>query len=179
MSFIDRLRAAIDETEAWARAASQTYRYADEGSKVPEGGVHWQWVIGEDWEPVTPDPVTMELLEGADGSWAANLATVEQWPSTMRIDDERTRTSLMPRTYANSIEEMDPAAAGHIIRHDPAAVLRRCAADRSLLVECERILALTDSSLDYSHEERQMAEFVVERLADAYDITPAGDTLST
>lgn len=129
----DKIRAAIDETEAWARAASQTYEYADEGSTAPEGGVHWCWVTGEDWDPVTPDPVTMQFLEGPDGSWAANLATVEEWPSTLRIDEERTRTTMMRRVYANSVEEMNPAAAGHIVRHDPAAVLRRCAADRKIL----------------------------------------------
>jgi hypothetical protein len=164
---VTRLRKAIDETEAWARAASQTYEYADEGSKVPDGGVHWRWVIGENWDEVTPDPMTMQFLEGPDGSWSANLATVEEWPSTSRIDEERTRTTMMRRVYANAIEEMDPAAAGHIIRHDPAAALRRCAADRKIL---DWIVEVEQYSLDHTLWNAPEVEVPLAALAEAYGV---------
>jgi hypothetical protein len=163
---VARLTAALDETEAWARAASQTYEYADEGSKVPEGGVHWRWVVGENWDEVTPDPMTTQFLEGPDGSWSANLATVEEWPSTSRIDEERTRTTMMRRVYANAIDEMDPAAAGHIVRHDPASVLRMVAAHRKLLdwlVMCE------DKALDNNWWSLDV-NAAIEALAEAYGV---------
>jgi hypothetical protein len=132
------LRAQLDEDERWAMAASQTYRYADEGSVAPAGGVHWRWVAGENWDTVRPDPAVMEFVEGQDGSWVANLATVEEWPSTMRIDAENSRTRMMPRVYANGIVEMDASAAGHIIRHDPARVLAEVDAKRRILARHEQ-----------------------------------------
>jgi hypothetical protein len=127
------LHTQIDSDEQWARAASEPYRHADEGSAAPESGVHWVWVTGENWDPVTPDPVTMEFIEGPDGSWVSNLATVEQWPVTHDLGGGKSRVWMAPRTYADSIGEMDPAAAGHIVRHDPAAVLRRVESDRLIL----------------------------------------------
>lgn len=114
-----KIRAQIDLDEQWALAASSSK------GGVELTGVHWQWVTGENWDPVRPDPVTMEFLEGPDGSWAANLATVEEW----HVTHER----MTVRTYADSINEMDPAAAGHIIRHDPARVLRQVKAHRAIL----------------------------------------------
>ena len=129
------LRARFDDDERWALAASRPYRFADEGSTAPTGGVHWRWVTGENWDTVHPDPAVMEFVEGPDGSWSANLATVEKWPSTLRIDAENSRTRMMPRAYANSIEEIDSAAGGHIIRHDPARVLAEVDAKRRILDE--------------------------------------------
>jgi hypothetical protein len=127
------VRACLDEDERVARAASRPYRHADDGATAPPTGVHWEWVTGEDWTPVQPDPTLMEFVEGTDGSWSANLATVEKWPSSIRIDDERIYTTMMPFTYANSIEEMDPAGAAHIARHDPARMLAEVAAKRRLI----------------------------------------------
>lgn len=56
------LRAQLDEDEAWARAASAPYPYADGNPPVPLGGVHWEWVAAlpyaadrpgyrEEWRP--------------------------------------------------------------------------------------------------------------------------------
>lgn len=126
---LQKLEAAMALDEQWALACNLPYQYADEGATAPATGVHWRWVTGENWDTTIPDPVTMECVEGEDGSCAANLATVEEWPSGTRYGSSR----MMPRTYAGTIEEMDPAAAGHIIRNDPARVLRRVARDRKLL----------------------------------------------
>lgn len=94
--------------------------------------MHWRWVAGENWETVRPDPVVDEFVAPAgEPCW---LATVEEWPSTSRLDDGTVIvTRMMPTTYANEIVEMDAAAALHVALHDPAAVLRQVAAHRAIL----------------------------------------------
>ncbi len=130
---VERLRAELDRHEAWARAASRPYPYADEGSKAPEGGVHWRWVAGENWETTDPDPAVDEFVGGEPGA-PVNLATVEEWPSTSRDSDGTVlRAWSMPLTYANEVVEMDAAAAGLIQRYDPAHVLRTIQAHRRIL----------------------------------------------
>lgn len=116
------LRQQLDDDERWALAANQPYPYAKPPAVAPAGGVHWRWVAGEDWHTVTPDPVVDEFV--AEPGYPCNLATVEEWPSGHHC---------VPRTYANDIIEMDSAAAGHIIRHDPARVLREVEAKRIML----------------------------------------------
>lgn len=121
LSLADRLLVKLDEYEAWARAASRPYPYTDdEGATVPEGGVHWQWGVGENWDPVTPDPA---LDEQVDDGGRTVLITVETWPSHGRP---------MPMCYGY-VEGMDAAAAGLIQRHDPASVLRTVAAHRTMI----------------------------------------------
>lgn len=129
---VDRLRSALAEHEAWARAASRPYRYADEGATVPDGGVHWRWVAGDDWDTTNPDPAVEEWVGGEPGQ-PVNLATVEEWPSTWQHDGEVIRVRSVPLTYANEIVEMDPAAAGLIQRYDPARVLRTIQAHREII----------------------------------------------
>lgn len=125
------LVAQLDADEQWALAASKPYPYAEGNPQIPAGGVHWTWVVGENWEPVTPDPVENEIVE-RDGDWNCNLATVEQWEwkSYGRAIEPG---CMMRNTYASSIEEMDSAAAGHIVRHDPARVLAEVAAKRRII----------------------------------------------
>lgn len=115
-------RARLDEDEQWALAASKPYRFADGDPQVPLSGVHWEWVVGENWEPADIDPMLSEDV--AEPGRICNLATVERWQS------ERW---MMRNTYADSIVEMDSAAAGHIVRHDPARTLRRVASGRALI----------------------------------------------
>lgn len=119
---IEKLAAALDETEMWARAASQAYPYATDKT-IPADGVSWEWAAGEDWEPVTPDPMTNEFV--APAGYNCWLVTKETWPT----DSGR----MMPRAYTHTVVEMDAAAAGHIIRHDPKHVLRQVAAHRKIL----------------------------------------------
>jgi hypothetical protein len=123
------LREQVDEDERWARAASQAYPYTAGEARVPPDGVHWRWVTGDVWETAIPDPVVNEFV--AEHGYSCWLVTVEEWPSG-------TTGRPMPRSYANSIVEMDSAAAGHIIRHDPARVLAEVAAKRRILDEYER-----------------------------------------
>ncbi len=133
MILIEFLTERLNEDEQWALAASAPYRYAVGNPPVPEGGVHWTWVVGENWTPVTPDPVTDEFIEN-DGEWSCNLATVEEWQSGVG-------NWMMRRSYAGTIQEMDPSAAGHIARHDPARALRQVEAGRRVVEayesECE------------------------------------------
>jgi hypothetical protein len=122
-AMITWLRQQLDEDGAWARAASRAYPYADEGSAPPPDGAHWRWGAGENWEPVTIDPAASEFV--AEPGYSCSLVTVEEWPTTMRLDDGTSvHTRMMPLSYAENIVEMDAAAGGHIVRHDPARVLR-------------------------------------------------------
>lgn len=163
---IARLRAAIAEDEQWALACNRPYEHADKGAAAPATGVHWRWVTGENWDTVQPDPVTMDFVEGPDGSWRANLATVEEWPSTTRLHGDNVHSTLMPRTYSSGIEEMDPSAAGHIIRHDPARVLRRVRWHRELLA----LLVATSESETASN--RVFANAALALLARSYGLEP-------
>lgn len=130
LDIVEFVRARLDEREAWARAASHPYRYAIGDPAPPVEGVHWQWVAGGDWEPVTPDPVVDEFVgEQVDSN--VNLATVERWPTKIFRE--------MRKTYAGSIQEMDPSAAGHILANDPASVLRDIAAKRAVVDLCEKL----------------------------------------
>jgi hypothetical protein len=122
---VEFLRARLDEDEQWALAASKPYRHAKGTPEVPAGGVHWTWVVGDNWEPITPDPVVDEFVS-RDEEWSCNLATVEEWPS-------ENDGHMMPTTYAGAIEEMDAVAARHIARHDPARVLREVEAKRRVV----------------------------------------------
>jgi hypothetical protein len=127
------LRARLDEDEQWARAASQVYAYS-EGAVPPESGVHWTWVNGDWHQPVVPDPVVDEFLGGREG-WSVNLATVERWPSRISAHSD---PRMMRRAYAGTIEEMDPSAAGHIVRWDPARVLAEIDAKRRVVENQQR-----------------------------------------
>jgi hypothetical protein len=140
-----RMQMAMDEQ--WARAASQAYPHATDKT-VPETGVHWTWVAGENWEPVTPDPVVDEFV--AEPGHSCNLATVEQWPTAGWGGDDA--GIPMPQTYASSIAEMDASAAGHIVRWVPARVLTLITAMRQVVE-------------DYSWEARETA--IIQALAEA------------
>lgn len=121
------LRAQLDDDEMWARGANRAYEYAKPPAVPPDSGVHWQWVIGEDWEPVAIDPALNEFV--AEPGDSCNLVTVEEWPANWHRP--------MPHAYANSIVEMDSTAAGHIARWDPARVLAEVEAKRRILHEHE------------------------------------------
>lgn len=132
---IAQIHVAIEEDEQWALACNRPYRHADEGAVAPTTGVHWRWAIGDNWDTVTPDPVECEYLEDSDGFITpARLATVEEWPTTLSWQHAPAGvdTRLMPRLYVDA-EEVDSAVAGHIIRHDPAAVLAKLGGDREIL----------------------------------------------
>lgn len=141
------VEARVAEDEAWAWAASSPYEHADEGAKPPPGGAHWAWGVGDDWTPVEPDPVVAEFVGGPD-EYSCTLVTVEGWPTTYQIPGHEPYTRTARRSYG-TVEEMDSSAGGHILRHDPAATLRRVQADRKLLELVRRM------------EHRQTEEFPV------------------
>src|ERR1700752_4113419 len=75
---IDWLRQQIDVDELWALAASAT-REGDDSTTQP-GGLHWTWGVGDNWDPVDPDPLE-PYIGGHDGRWSRPvvLRSVEEW----------------------------------------------------------------------------------------------------
>jgi hypothetical protein len=118
------LHARYDEVEAWAKAASAPYPYANEGATTPPGGVHWEWVTGDRWEPVALDPAVDEFVADGAPVW---LASRETWASGSQPQWQLRATASEP------IQEMRTGHAGHIARHDPARVLRDVEAKRRIL----------------------------------------------
>lgn len=134
ITLVDFLEARLAEDEAWALAASAPYEHAVEGSTVPPGGVHWTWVNGEDWSPLTADPAVDDKIGGRDlYGCDVNLASVERWPLRRAQPEIGQLPRTFPRAVAYSMVEVDSAAAGHIVRHDPARVLREVEAKRKAI----------------------------------------------
>ena len=121
------VRAEIDADEAWARACSDR---VGEGGPDFAAGAHWAWVTGLDQKTV-PVPA-MPRTDGAESveefGTLVWLATAETWTVTEDGDEMDVRGG-----YADGIHDLDGAAGGHIIRHDPARVLAGVAAKRALL----------------------------------------------
>ncbi len=115
----------LTEDELWAKAASAP-KYPEDGQQTVPGGVHWTWAVGDNWDPVDPDPLE-PYMGGYDGQWSQSvtLRTVEEWPS-------RSGSWSLPIALAES-EELRTADGAHIVRHDPARVLREVAAKRTVL----------------------------------------------
>lgn len=136
-NLLEFIEARLAEDEAWALAASAPYKYAAEGATVPPGGVHWTWVVGENWTPVEVDPAVDDTVGGPEHyGCPVNLASVETWRN--EGSDHGWRVHTMPRTVANEMVEVDSSAAGHIVRHDPARVLREVTARRRTLARHHR-----------------------------------------
>lgn len=117
------LTACLDEDELWATEASRR----DDGP-VHEGGVHWQWVEPETSAPVVPDPSRDELLTDDAGNFQFGLWSVEEFPTKF--------VGPLPSFAIPSAEEVPASVAGHIIRHDPARVLREIDAKRRIIAQC-------------------------------------------
>lgn len=119
------IEARLAEDELWAKAASAG-REPEDGT-VP-GGVHWTWAVGDQWQPVEPDPLE-PYMGGHGGEWSQPvvLRTVEEWQLDWGGPD-----NTLPLKVAES-EELRTADGAHIARHDPARVLREVEAKRRLL----------------------------------------------
>jgi hypothetical protein len=125
VDFADFVEARVAEDEALARAASTPYEYADDGAAAREAGVHWTWATGPSWTPTLVDPALDEHVGGeANYGHSVQLVTVEQWPS---------HRQSMPQYAATDIMEFRSTWAAHIVRHDPARVLRHAGAARAVL----------------------------------------------
>jgi hypothetical protein len=121
---ITRLRAAIDEDEKWAVAASTGWH------GVTATGEHWQWACGECDTPVPVEPLYGSLRCPACGNSRADLRSKEQY-ATDSVGD-------LPHMPMGGGEEVEPTVAGHIVRHDPARVLAMVAAHREVLEQHRR-----------------------------------------
>lgn len=120
------LEQRLTEDELWAKAASAPASYRADERPVPPAGTHWTWAVGENWTPYRVDPLEEYVGEGA-GEYSSSLVTVEQWPW---------RSGPAGRTSPNKVlatEEVASGVGGHIVRHDPARVLRDVEAKRRIL----------------------------------------------
>lgn len=104
---VSRLLAAIDETERLAREAIDPER----------PGTHWHWVTNE-----TDTPVAAGELAEAQNHQSISLRTIEEF--------ETRSVGILPAFLLYG-QDVNPGAGEHIVRNDPAAVLRRCAADKA------------------------------------------------
>jgi hypothetical protein len=118
MELVDWLRAQLDEDEQWALAAKS---------------VHWQWVYNETDEVVTPDPVLHGHLTARDRYGDEVTRNMD----LCSIEQEQTNVGELPVAWpVRYAEEVDSAAAGHIVRWDPARVMAEVAAKRQILDLC-------------------------------------------
>lgn len=137
----------FDADALWAMEASRRY-----GEPAPEGGAHWQWEDSDTDEIIIPDPGREEVVGGE--SFRVALRSRETWP-THSVGE-------LPQFAIPEAEEVPSAVGGHIVRWDPARVLREIAIDHELLREYEQLLraharhekAAEELATDIEHENR-------------------------
>lgn len=150
------LLSEIDSDLLWAREASRR----NDGVAV-ESGVHWQWETPDD-QVVAPEPELAEFVGGPDG-FTVSLRSREVFP-TRHVGD-------LPQFAIPNAEEVPSAVGGHILRHDPARVIRDLTARRRSVLLCANNLALklADAIL------RDMAETYCERPGYLPEWKPKGE----
>ena len=127
------LRARHSEDELWATEASRR----GDGPPAP-GGVHWQWVDPDNDQVLEVDPGLDDLP--CDPS----LRSRETWPTNTGVGD-------LPQFAIYQTEEVPAAVAGHILRHDPARVLRDVRAARLMIEQTFRYEARNDGEWGCCH----------------------------
>ncbi|MFJ6729345.1 DUF6221 family protein [Streptomyces sp. NPDC091281] len=110
----------LDEDELWAIEASRR-----SGGSSVEGGVHWRWMNTATDEEIVPAP-ERESYVGEMAEAAVDLRSRETWPTTSGVGE-------LPQFAIRYSEEVSSAVGGHIVRHDPARVLREVDAKRALI----------------------------------------------
>lgn len=149
MDIAEFVRARLDEDELWAKAASAGRRPED---GTVEGGIHWTWAVGDNWDPVVADPLE-PYMGGHGGEWSSPvvLRSVEEWQLSYGGPG-----NTLPVKIAEA-EELRTADGAHIVRHDPARVLREVEAKRRLLAACAEYddcpAGMSGSGLAYHVEE--------------------------
>lgn len=118
VDIVEFLRARLDEDEAWALGASSEY------GRAATSGERWHWQDSDTDEDIKPDPALQG--EYMDEENALGLRSVELYPYGS-IPGEG------PHMILNHVQEIEPAVAGHIARHDPARVLREVEAKRRIV----------------------------------------------
>ncbi|MER7213185.1 DUF6221 family protein [Streptosporangium sp. NPDC000239] len=115
-------------------------------------GHRWQWVRSEDDQVVTANPAQEECLD--EDSYGISLRSVEN------PDQEPS-----PIGHAEGVES---SVAGHIVRHDPARVLRDVSADRKLLARYAEAVKEQEEALAAFRVARDEWGSSSEEYADAY-----------
>lgn len=113
-----------------------------------------------------PDQLVVWLRETLDTAQQRAEAAAKETASAdwEYREDGRIYATSPPGFMVAAVDYLDPAPGRFMAANDPAAVLRRIAADRNLLGHAERILKgdLSEPA------EIGLAEDVVERLAEAW-----------
>lgn len=119
----------LDRKEFWAHEAS-VLRYPQSG--YIDDGAAWQWVTGDDWDPVKPDP----MHEDFPGTILTTALEFNTGPvrTSYGIKHE------MPQGVLHA-DEPSAAVAGHIIANDPAAVMQSIKAQRKIVQACTEELS--------------------------------------
>jgi hypothetical protein len=153
------LETMFAEDEWWARNAGGYFN-----NTPPATGEHWQWVESENDTVIVPDPVAGEQLdEQGPGDWCRlSLRSVDKYP----VDGA---SYTLPSFIIGTAEEVNTVGAGHIVRHNPARVLRDVEAKRRLLKEC----AWTADCGKPDSAVVGLAEIVMKELAAPYSGHPA------
>lgn len=119
-----RIRARLDTDDRVALAASGAW-----GAQTTTGE-HWRWSCDHCDTVITIDPVsvldTFVQCPNCE-SYGLGLRSVEHYRASPYSDN-----SMLPHMVV-STEELAPADAMHLTRHDPARVLREVAAMRAAL----------------------------------------------
>lgn len=127
------LTAQLDEEEWWAREASRCE--FDSPTPPPTGGVHWRWVDADSDEVLPLDPALDAML--AEGG-RVRMESAEEF--------ETGSVGQLPAFAVSYCEEVRTVIAGHIVRHDPARVLREVAAKRQIIDMHEAMQAGVEAS---------------------------------
>jgi hypothetical protein len=148
MDLIEFVNARLDEWQWWAVEASRK----NQAGCTPTGE-HWQWFHPDTDEILTIDPIVDEYV-GGRGS--ADLRSVEEYPTSSSLRP-------LPRFVVPYAEEVDSTVAGHIVRHDPATVVRQVKAMRGVLNNAAIARGVVDSHKRYptSEETRSADERVL------------------
>lgn len=154
----ERLNAALDELEQWAIAASSHHH------GVTSTGEHWQWECSTCDTTVPVEPLAEFMECPSCSSVGVDLRSFEQYGTVS--------SGTLPHMPMPSTEEVEPGAAGHIIRHDPAAVLRQVEAIRGLLTVFAEMLEDFPKDAPGRPTLQMMYEQTVRHLAQAYGVQP-------
>lgn len=156
------LLAQIDDDLLWAVEASRK----DTGREAVPSGVHWQWINPDDdtVAPILPD---VEQFVGEEAGGGVALHSVEHWPYRDMPED----SEGLPQFALYHVDEVPVAVGGHIVRHDPARVIRDLTARRRSVLLCGENLSLklADAIL------RDMAETYCERPGYLPEWKPKGE----
>jgi hypothetical protein len=136
IEFLLFLRARLDEDSLWATEASRR----GNGPAV-EGGAHWRWEDPSTDRPIEVNPGQDEFVGGE--RFRVSLRSREEWPTGSGMGP-------LPQFAIPEAEEVPSAVGGHIVRHDPARVMRDVEAKRQQIAHLERVQAAANKHPDYA-----------------------------